>query len=329
MINVLKVHLMRNKYKSLLDMSISVVVCGFQNLGNTCYMNSVLQAILTSNVMNTAFIIYLQKHKNTLKFFSPMLIEYLRIIIDLLNFKSNVYRPIAFKETLDSVNDWFKGHSQHDSNEFLLYLINEFIESKKPNAIEKSEKSEKLEKPEESGISKLIKRLCFGKFKQYICCDECRNITVNYSSFLDVALPIPETKNPDLDDCFKKFAKYEMLDDKNKCMCDICKKKVIVYKKMEIHDVPEVTIFTLNRFKGNNKNVTPVRIYPIIELEGKKLKLISTVNHYGSVNAGHYVAHISRGDVWYKADDTSISRTNINNILNDSSVYMVVYQVVC
>lgn len=273
------------------------------------------------------------------------------MLIDLYSTKYNIYRPNAFKDTLDSVNEWFRGHSQHDSNEFLLYLINEFIDSKDPpreshrdlltlvdagiitsihaNSLNSISLTSNSKKQEESGISKLIKRLCFGKFKQYVCCDECRNVSESYSSFLDVALPIPDTRNPDLEDCFKKFAKYEILDEKNKCTCDTCKKKVIVYKKMEIYEVPEVAIFTLNRFKGNHKNETPVRIYPYIELEGKKLKLISTVNHYGTVNSGHYVAHISRGDTWYRADDTRISEASITNVLNNPSVYMVVYQIAC
>ena len=93
--------------------------------------------------------------------------------------------------------------------------------------------------------------------------------------------------------------------------------------------MPDVAVFTLNRFKGTTKNSTPVRIYPYIELEGKKLKLISTVNHYGGTGGGHYVAHVSRAGKWYRADDSSIREINSESVLNDPSVYMVVYQIVC
>lgn len=296
-------------------MSTVVNAKGFRNLGNTCFMNSALQALLSSNVMNTVMMIYLRDNHQNLKNFSPMLIEYCRIILDHLqksNYGVTVYNPIQFKKTLDRVNEWFKGYSQHDSNELVLYLMNEFIDDSK-----------------DKGISALIKRLCFGKFKQYIYCDVCHNVVESYFNFLDVALPIPDTKNPDLEDCFKKFAKYEILEDSNAWECPTCKKKVVAYKKMEIHEVPELAIFTLNRFRGRNKINTPIKVYPYIELEGKKLKLIATVNHYGSVQGGHYVAHVSRNDKWYKANDESISSTTVDTILNDASVYMVFYQVVC
>ncbi|VBB18726.1 ubiquitin carboxyl-terminal hydrolase 8-like [Yasminevirus sp. GU-2018] len=286
---------------------------GFRNLGNTCYMNAGLQALLSSNVLNTALMMYLKENQQTLKQFSPMLIEYCRIIIDLL--KKNqpaIYSPIEFKKTLDRVNQWFRGYQQHDSNELFLYLINDFIDETK-----------------DKGVVELIKKLCFGKYKQYVYCNECKNVVESYFNFLDVALPIPETNNPDLEDCFKKFAKYDTLDESNKWDCPTCKKKVIAHKKMEIHEVPDVAVFTLNRFKGTTKNNTPVRIYPYIELEGKKLRLISTVNHYGGTGGGHYVAHVSRSGKWYMADDSSIREINSESVLNDPSVYMVVYQVVC
>lgn len=293
-------------------MSTVTKVVGFRNLGNTCYMNSALQALLSSNVMNTVMLMYIQKNPTCLKKFSPVLIEYCRIILDLLSTKSSSYSPQPFKSTLDRENDWFRGSAQHDSNELLQYMINEFAEEKK-----------------DKGMANLVRKVCFGKYKQYVCCAECMNVVESYFNFLDVILPIPTTRNPDLAECFQKFAMYDTLDEKNKWDCPTCKKKVIAHKKMEIHEVPEVAIFTLNRFKGTSKNSTPVKIYQHIELEGKKLKLIATVNHYGGTGGGHYVAHVSRDDKWYVADDSSIRESSVDTILNDSSVYMMVYQIDC
>ena len=295
-------------------MSTVTKVVGFRNLGNTCYMNSALQALLSSNVMNTVILMYIQKNPNCLNRFSPILIEYCRIIIDLLN--SNrpqlTYSPAHFKTILDRGNPWFRGNAQHDSNELLVYMINEFAEDKK-----------------EKGMANLVRKVCFGKYKQYVCCSECMNVIEGYFNFLDVILPIPDARNPDLAECFQHFGMYDTLEGKNKWDCPTCKKKVVAHKKMEIHEVPEVAIFTLNRFKGTVKNNTPVRLYQHIELEEKKLKLIATVNHYGGTGGGHYVAHVSRDDKWYVADDSSIRDTTIDTILNNPSVYMMVYQIDC
>lgn len=294
-------------------MSVNINLKGFQNLGNTCYLNSALQAILASNVMNTSLIIYLKENRQMTQKISLMMTEYCRVLLDLFDDSpSPIYNPIRFKHTLDIINPWFRGSSQHDANELLLYLVNEFIDN-----------------TEDKGFVQLIKNLLFGKYKQYIYCNECKHINENYFNFLDVSLPIPESKNPDLEDCFMKFAQYCTLSGNDMWNCPDCKKKVIAHKKMEIMEVPNIAVFTLNRFKGTIKNNTPVRLYHNIELDGKKLKLISTVNHYGSVNSGHYVAHVTRGDTWYRADDSTISQIDQNSILNDPSVYMAIYQISC
>lgn len=293
-------------------MSIVLKLRGFQTLGNTCYMNSALQALLSSNIINTVILFYVRKNPDCINNLSPILLEYCRIIIELAKSDSlhdMTYRPNLFKNILGSENIVFRGNGQHDSNELLLYMINEFADDKR-----------------DKGMSNLIKRVCFGKFKQYLFCSECKNISESYFKFLDVILPIPSTSNPDLEECFKKFAKYELMDGDSKIFCSKCNKKVIGYKKMEIQDVPDVAIFTFNRFIGTTKNNTPIRIYQYIELEGKKLKLIATVNHYGGTGGGHYIAHVTRNDKWYSANDSNIQDSRIESILNDPSVYLVIYQ---
>lgn len=322
-------------------MSMITNVRGFINLGNTCYMNSVLQALLSSNILNTTLLLFIKKNPDCLDDLSPILIEYCKLILNLSTTNTSPinlsqydtiltcaqhppYSPSSFKSVIDSENNWFHGHAQHDSNELLMYIINEFVDKKR-----------------NKGMTSLIKKICFGKYKQYVCCSECKNIVESKFKFLDVLLPIPDKKNnedkllnhsnlqnPDLEDCFKKFSRYETLSGANKWICPTCKKKVIAQKKMEICNVPIVSIFTLNRFTGTSKNNTPVKIYQYIDLEGKKLKLISTINHYGGTSGGHYVAHVSRNNIWYRADDSRITNINIEIILNDPSVYMVIYQLV-
>ena len=296
-------------------MTTDIKVMGFKNLGNTCYMNSALQALLSSNIINNGLLMYIQRNPDSITKFSPMLIEYYRIIIDmLLEKKSNVcvYSPSLFRKVLHSENAWFRGTDHHDSHEMIVYMINEFADEKK-----------------EKGVANLIRKICFGKYKQYVWCIECKNVVESYFNFLDVVLPIPKmsSSSPDLEDCFNNFAKYDILDSQNKWKCPTCKKNVIAHKKMEIHEVPNVAIFTFNRFIGTVKNNTPIRIYEYIELDGQKLKLISTVNHYGGTNGGHYVAHVSRDNKWYCINDSHVNEISVDKLLNDPSIYMVIYQI--
>ena len=304
---------------------------GFRNLGNTCYMNSTLQALLSSTTLNSAIIMCLRKNPKCLNNLSPMMMEYCRMLIDQVTVESNIYSPLHLKKILDTVNPSFRGSAQHDSHEFLIYMINDFVDEKKDKT-----------------MTQLINKVCFGKCKEYLCCTECHQVSEKYSNFLDVLLPIPNMTNPDLIDCFKYFSKFDTLDADNKWKCSKCNKHVIAQKRTEIYEVPEVAIFTLKRFKGRYaevKDSTPVRIYPYIELQNKKLQLIATINHYGNTAGGHYVAYVSRekkethdsrynntnelnkkNKDWYRADDESITPVSIESILNDPSVYIVIYQ---
>lgn len=297
-------------------MSIVTRVVGFNNLGNTCYMNASLQALLSSNVINTAILLYLKKVPDSVNKFTPLFLAYCRMIVDLTKKDTQLtYNPSFFKAVIDRAGK-FKGHCQHDSHEFITYLVDNFADEKN-----------------DKGITNIMRKLCFGKCKEILCCDECMRIDEKFTNFLDVTLSIPNNKEPDLEQCFKKFAVCESLSEDNKWFCPTCKKKVIAHKKIEIHEVPEVAIFTFKRFiatpKGTTKITTPVKIYEAIELEGKKLKLIATINHYGNLNGGHYVANISRGDDWYRVDDSRTSKINVKSLLNDPSVYTTIYQVDC
>lgn len=293
-------------------MSVITSIKGFPNLGNTCYMNAAIQALLTSDVLNNAILIYSEKHQDRVENFSPVLIEYIRLVLDFMigNTAMPIYSPHKFKKIIDRENAFFRGYAQHCPSEFISYLINEFAETAK-----------------DKGMAKIMKDICFGKYKEYICCDVCKNVNIRYAPFLEIPLPIPETRNPDLGDCFKKFATFETLDGKNRWTCPTCQMKVVAHKRIEIFEVPEVAIFTFNRFKNLQKNNTPIKLYPRINLENRHLRLIATVNHYGGLNGGHYVAYVSRGDVWYRANDSSICKDDIETILNDSSVFMVIYQI--
>jgi len=275
-------------------------------------MNSALQALMSSDIMNGLILKYIQKNPKLIDKLSPVLIEYCKLIIDLNKTSNSFYSPNSFKHILGKENSRFSGYGQQDSNELITYLVNEFTDEKR-----------------DKDLSTLIKNSCFGKFNQYIYCTECKKINKKEFSFLDVILPIPEpkeSKTPDLEECFKKFAKYELIDGDNAWNCPNCKKKVSAYKKMEIEAVPDVAIFTFSRFKGTQKNSTTIEIYENIKLEDKNLKLIATVNHYGSTGGGHYVANVMRNGKWYLANDSNIKETKVDTVLKDPSVYVMVYQ---
>lgn len=120
-------------------------VCGLQNIGNTCYMNSVIQVILHNKDMRK----YLQE-----KLFEKVLIENIEkkyksiddnkiqytFTFQLFNLLMNmreykIISPSSFKKLLSIKNETFMGNRQNDSHELLNYIIDSIHEEVKTNVI--------------------------------------------------------------------------------------------------------------------------------------------------------------------------------------------------
>lgn len=343
---------------------------GMRNIGNTCYMNAGLQALLSSKILNSRIIRYTQENPDRVADFNPILLEYVQLIYQLIdsgaddeNIASDEAKnrmrqireqtyivPRNFKDTLSKRNKRFAGYNQQDSQELLNVMLDEFIELPNRMQTPKEEKEHDLahNEPVFTGIRKLLRDTFFGTYRQVIVCQECENRTDTLFYHNNIILPIPldtERKNSryrpenrktiSIADCFGQYSAIEVFDNNNKITCEKCKTKTKSIKKMELEYVPELTIIMLNRFEGLRKINDPIKIYPKIDLDGYPLKLISTVNHSGSVGGGHYTAYVSRSwyddegnyvERWFAANDANVSEVDKKSILTDPRIYLAIYE---
>ena len=204
---------------------------GFYNIGNTCYMNSVLQLFMNIKELKNIFIH--KKVEDNKKFLSFILNfdnkEVNRVVkrsgylilelINLLKFKwlerQKTLNPRKFKEICGEYNPIFKTSEQQDAHDFYTFLIDKLheetnIKYDKNNTYKDLTNSEIVDTDEldlgnESWANNIRKNasyfyaLFMGQLKSTLICAECNHKKIKFEPFSALELPIPEGTNITID----------------------------------------------------------------------------------------------------------------------------------
>ncbi|KAG0234178.1 ubiquitin-specific protease doa4 [Mortierella sp. GBA43] len=271
---------------------------GLTNLGNTCFMNSVIQCLVATPPLSRYFMDGSFKHdintRNLLGTGGKLADAFTQLIRGMWSGQSLVVSPTSFRNAILDFAPQFKGSEQHDSQEFLSFLLDGLHEDLKslprpppPNDDEGSEadeaRMERLPEFEASEIawqrylrrdSSIIVRLFQGQFKNRLTCTKCGRTSTTYNAFMYLALPIkakssgrqPQT----LTSCLNAFVESEVMEGDNAWNCPNCKKPRKAYKQLTISRVPNVLLIQLKRFSSDGpfKNKIKAMVqYPIHDLD--------------------------------------------------------------
>lgn len=303
-------------------------VTGLTNIGNSCFMNSVIQCLIhiptfTKLIVKSDIVIEDSPEKELYNKWKVLNTELWKGHISI--------RPQTFAQSLirqPSFGNIVIG-DQCDAHEFTTFLLDALHRAKSQHISEPTSlypKKSKHSDAQDAWVKTYMKE--YSEFVdmmhgQYSISrtGKCGHESITYDPYGTIILPIlTTTMEIDITDCLAAFIKPELMADKdNLWYCDTCAKGTIAYKQFSLWRLPPVLMLTLKRFNAGMRKInTLINFSDELDLADcchidagitqTKYKLVGFTNHFGSLAGGHYTAVCKNIDgKWYHYDDASVS----------------------
>lgn len=328
---------------------------GLRNIGNTCYMNSIIQCLsntfaLVKYFLNDSYLCDVNRN-SVLGDRGEVVDEFAVILKALWNGQYKCITPRDFKNTVGKYAPMFAGFDQHDSQEFLTFLLDQLHEglNKVTERVPVLEQDNENIPEEIAAVTawesykklnkSIIVELFQGQLKSTLRCLTCQKISVTFQTFQYLSLPIPSSTKCKLQDCLELFVKEERMTGDCQWKCPRCKRQRDAVKKMDIWKLPHILLIGLSRFshegvwrhKLNTYVDFPTDTLDISSyVKGSKPKinyqLYAVSNHYGSMKGGHYTSFCKNPIMkkWHKFDDHEIYEMSRSDV-KTSAAFVLFY----
>lgn len=185
---------------------------GLENLGNTCFMNSVIQILANTREMRDFFLGRTSQFQteinkdNILGTGGQLAICFGVVLRTLWQGTCSSYAPRKLKEIVSRKASQFMGFAQHDAQEFLAFLLDGLHEDlnkvkDKPytKAVEDNGRPDHVVADEAWGVYKnrndsFVVDLLQGQYKSKLVCPVCHKVSITFDPFLYLSAPIPKKK---------------------------------------------------------------------------------------------------------------------------------------
>jgi len=328
-------------------------VVGLTNIGNTCYGNSVIQA-LRHQVDLTIFILQgqctdLLKNKPASEK-SRLLESYSELIRALWSSETGQVNtkqfwgtmiPAAIKEGFEQ----FRTPIPHDAHEFLCFLLDQIHEAlseevsmtirNNPSNTDMHGALNFWKKSFEKKYSPLVE-LLFGIQRKSVKCEKCENESISWETMNMTKVCIPKSDRADLLDLMIAEGHGETIDE---YQCEKCKDKTKAVVSHSLWRLGNWVIIVLKRNDNNGRRINThvdiplttafTRVFHPATQEpsaNDSYDLFATIHHHGSAGGGHYTAQAKHpvSGRWAHYDDEAAIVLDTPRL--DASTYIVMYR---
>ncbi|XP_028092200.1 ubiquitin carboxyl-terminal hydrolase 25-like isoform X3 [Camellia sinensis] len=314
---------------------------GLKNIGNSCYLNSVLQCLTYTPPLANFCLKFLHSSscdsgEQERKRECPFCILEKRIARS-LKVDLTLDTPSKMNNCLRVFADHFRCGRQEDAHEFLRYVIdachNACLRLKK---LQQQQQRRKGGANEGFNGSTVVMEIFGGALQSQVKCLSCGAESNKVDEIMDINLDVSHSSS--LKESLQKFFQAEVLDGNNKYKCENCKKLVSARKQMSLLQAPNVLVIQLKRFEGmyGGKIDKAIAFEEVLVLSSYMCKanqdphpeynLFGTIVHSGfSPDSGHYYAYIKDAmGRWYCCNDSYIKLSNLQEVLSER-VYILFF----
>ncbi|XP_053611496.1 ubiquitin carboxyl-terminal hydrolase 3-like isoform X2 [Plodia interpunctella] len=327
-------------------------VVGLKNLGNTCFMNAVLQSLNNIQEFSCYFSqlpslelktngrkVYHSRSYTRQEMHDVVMAEELRKV--LINLNSGCGSKAAISPECLFLVIWkvvprFRGYQQQDAHEFLRYMLDRLH----------TELQQLLPPDRADGLvsrapsASIVTAVFGGTLQSEVRCLACGTESKKLDPFLDLSLELPDAGRHDapvpLADCLASFVQVEELAETERYFCSSCKCKQKSSKQFWIRRLPNVLCLHLKRFRWHNYFRTKVDTaisFPLqsLDMSGFVLSnlrdtrrsrlsnqlydLAAVIVHHGSgAGSGHYTAFAINNSQWFHFNDQTVRATDADAV---------------
>ncbi|GAA6051364.1 hypothetical protein JCM3770_004503 [Rhodotorula araucariae] len=242
---------------------------GLVNLGNTCYLACVLQALAATEPVAEFFANddYLQEINTTSRFGlkGQLAKAFARLVRAMRGGEYRSVSPAQLRETIGRLSKQYLEPTQQDAHELLLVLLDGLHEDlnlvdeppapqreveleRLPEVVAADQEWEKYRARNDSVVIDFFQ----GQLRNRMECMHCHQTSTTFSPMQTLSLSIPTPRAPGLvvtlSQCIDEFLREEILHGDNAWNCPSCHTLRSTSKRFSIARLPQTLIIHLKRF---------------------------------------------------------------------------------
>lgn len=322
---------------------------GLHNLGNTCYLNTILQCLGHCEVFRN----FILDKQYRVRCEGDTLIDGVSQTFHTLWRENQTGAPRQLVRVMaHKLKNMMYVFEQNDISEFVGLLVDKLhqeiafpllVNPLHGMVYRNHSYDQQRKKMDEAWIEAHKKEyspltdLFHGQLVSQIICGGCNKIHHNYEIFLNTTLSIHGST---LDDCLNHHFEDETINHEDTpkdelWVCDACKTSAPSVKTTRLWRNPKVLMVTLKRFNANLQKINQdVEIPHVLDLSEHtlgptptKYTLQSVGFHLGSYMGGHYVSvcKLSTGE-WVLKDDESVHSLSNEQLKDLNKGYVFFYE---